>query len=342
MDNTIYNVVVENGYSHHKGLYLNADGELTEYIKPSIASSEMSNLSVQGGGLMESYEVNGKRFQIGPNVSDPIDTRSPGYQTSELNTALIHHSLVEMGFSGKKVRLCTGMPVDQFYLESGEINHDRINEVKQSMQQSVNISSGVKPAEIVEHVVMAEATSAILAYCFDMETKTMVREVRVGMGVIDIGGGTTDSAWLLPGGQIDKNKCGSDRIGALESKQKIRKEIADLLKIEDVNGIPGVIIETAFRDMTVNTGAEELVDVSGIVLEKKEQLKNKVEAIIQKRFKDTTFCDGILCVGGTSEALKDQLATIPKAIVPEKPQFQNALGMWIYLTYLHENQVQAA
>ena len=112
-----YKVFVDNGYAQNKIAYwAEVDGtkQLVNFLLPSRAQMGRVNVDVHGraSGV---YTVNGSDYTVGEDVRDPETIRSKQYAHSEINCALVMHTLIAAGFSGLKIRLGTGLPFDHYF-----------------------------------------------------------------------------------------------------------------------------------------------------------------------------------------------------------------------------------
>lgn len=325
-------IAVDNGYADQKVAYWAKDESgnnvIAELLLPSRAQMGAINISIDGksSGV---YEIDGDAWTVGNDVTEPESIRGQKYAYSELNTVLVNHSLIASGFSGKKVRIATGLPFDHFYKNS-EINTDLLNKVRASLKTPVKPRGDSAVALIAAHEIYPESTAAFVDYAVDMKTGEMTIEIETGLAVVDIGGNTTDITYINPDNTINTNRSGSRQLGVLNVRDRLGRLIKENFKVDE--------LRDAQLDKALRTGICRIFgqdqNVSAQIDSAKRESVKKLMNYVEEILGDAADLDLVLFVGGGAEILKDVIKEYPHAKVPERPQFANARGMLKYMTFV--------
>lgn len=287
----------------------------------------------EDGGLYVTEE--GKTYTVNDHLAKPEDTRFSDYPKSELNRVLIHHALIKAGLQGVDVNIVTGLPFTYFYLIDGQPNNVLINAKMANLKKSVSSNLG-SVANIVKSNVTTEAIAAYIDLLMDMsgnETAEYEDIISSKVGVIDIGGKTTDCAVIMPGGNsVDIERSGSADIGVLMLNSSVASKLTAHFDIENLT--PKMV------DNAISTGfikiAGEKLDCSSIISAEKEKLTDNIMTHVRSTIRKGDDLDFIIFVGGGAIVLKDQLANKYKqGRFPENPEFANARGMLKIAKYIN-------
>ena len=341
-------VAVDNGYADQKAAFwsvkdgkpvIDAQGEpeITQVLLPSRAQIGAINIDINGmsSGV---YRIDGQPWTVGRDVTEPESIRGERYAYSEMNAVLVNHTLIKSGFSGRKIRLATGLPFGQIYRD-GDVNTALVERVKESLKSEVIPQGQSKAPIIVAHEVFPESTAAFVDYAIDCKTGTMALELETGMAVVDIGGNTTDITYINPiegeGSEqqsytMNRERSGSKNIGVLNVRDRLRELIKQRFKVDSLRDSQ---LDKALRSGVCKIfGAEE--DVSEQIGIAKRDVVKKLMNYVEEMVGDAADLDFILFVGGGSAVLQDVISEYKHARVPKDPQFANARGMLKYMTYV--------
>lgn len=279
------------------------------------------------------YQTEGVSYTVNEYLQNAEDTRFNDYPKSNLNRVLVHHALCIAGFGGKNVSIATGLPVSYYYLNSGEKNEALIESKVRSLSKPV--TSAKPTAKIVHNVVTTEAIAAYFDQLMDMDGHPSddYEELADAMvGVIDVGGKTTDCAVVYPGGKaVDSARSGSNDNGVLKLNAAVDSKLRTAFELDNV--VPRMI-ESAIRHGKVKISGKEH-DVSAMVNEEKQKLADAIMAGVRTKIGSGKDLDFILFVGGGAIVLRDQLAShFPHARFPDRPEFANARGMYKIAKYI--------
>ncbi len=324
-------VVIDNGYADHKAVkwLRQDDGTLTivETLYPSRAVMGASNISIDGQSTGV-YRVNDQDFTVSPNVKNPMSIRGKQYGYSDLNTALVTHSLIAQGFGGQQIVLGTGLPFDQFF-KNGQRDEPFHQKVINALKTTVEPRSDDIPATIAHHYLFPEAVAAYADWAMDVHGHS-VQAIQSGIVVVDIGGNTTDITSIDPDNNINLEYSGTVKQGVLNVKALLDKLLCHQF---DVDSLSPVALEQAIRTHECAIFGR-LSDVSAQVIEAKRQTTQIIMTFVTELIGDAANVDCILLVGGGAECLKDALTTYPHVVIPSRPQFANARGMLKFMTYV--------
>lgn len=307
---------------------------------PSRARSGKHLIEWQGGSNSDGaiyVAEEGTTFTAHAHLSEYDDTRFREYPHSALNRVLVHHALRKAGFAGKNVSIATGLPVNYYY--SGGVPNTSLIEGKvANLKKGVMCETG-NCARIVENMVSTEAIAAYFDQFIAMDGSptALFSEIEHShVGVIDVGGKTTDCAVILPGGaHVDTQRSGSSDVGVLKLNDHIEATLRTRFGFDMV---PPRVIEAAVSTGKIKVyGREE--DVAGIVREAKEVLAESIMSIVRAKIGTGKDLDWVLFVGGGSIVMREQLAKhFPHSRFPDHPEFANARGMLKIAKYVFGNQ----
>lgn len=314
---------------HYAVKVVTEDGRM--FSVPSRAKSGRHLISIQSiaddGVDAAIYETDeGAVYTVHEHLSDFEDTRFKDYPVSPLNRVLVHHALRKAGFGGQSVNIATGLPVSYYYV-GNEPNTALIDGKTDNIRKGVSCNTG-DCALVATNVVTTEAIAAYFDQIMDMDgNPTAVYEEGrdTSVGIIDIGGKTTDCAVILPGGQnVDTMRSGSSDVGVLSLNDRVR---AALMTHFNFDQVPSRHIEQAVSKGVIKVyGKDE--PVKGLVEKAKLELADQIMSIVRSKIGSGKDLDWVLFVGGGSIVMRDQLEKhFPHARFPDHPEYANARGM---------------
>jgi len=306
------------------------------YSFPSRAAQGKKVLDIDEGSNSSAFyqTEEGATFTVSEFLTNYEDTRFADYPKSPLNRVLIHHALLRAGLGGKNVAITTGLPVSHYYLPGGQKNEALIKGKIINLNRGVT-SASAKMAKIVKSNVSTEAISAYFDMIMNMdgsqsEHYEQLKEETVG--VIDIGGKTTDCAVVHPGGQqVDADRSGSFDVGLLN----LNDTVSGLLRARyELENVPPRMVEQAIRTGKVKIAGEQ-VTVADLVAVEKQRLVEKMISGVRTKIGNGKDLDSVIFVGGGSIVLREQLTPLFKhGLFPEHPEFANARGMYKIAKYI--------
>ncbi|ANN80827.1 ParM/StbA family protein [Bordetella flabilis] len=310
----------------------------TTFSVPSRGRAGRHMISWQSdeAGLYKTEE--GHDFTVHEHLEGTDDTRFADYPRSPLNRVLVHHALRKAGLSGKDVSIATGLPVSYYYLADGQRNDALIHAKQENLRKKV--SSGGQPmANIVKNVVTTEAIAAYFDQLIDMDGSPSEQFETLNdsvVGVIDIGGKTTDCAVIFPGGQqVNTERSGSNDVGVLSLYSAIESRLRSQF---DLDNVPPRIIEHAIKTGTVKLSGQ-VEDVRELLVREKENLAEQIMAGVRTKIGSGKDLDSVLFVGGGAIVMEDQLKKyFPHHRFAKQPEFANARGMFKIAKYVFGNE----
>lgn len=320
----------------HFGIKLVVDDGQRLYIPSRLAlGAQVISIGTEADDNMYATE-DGTTYTVSADLPH-IDTRFGDYGLSDINRVLVNHALIKAGLGGQEVRLVTGLPVADYF--TGNVPNETFIEkkVKSLTDHTVrNMNPAVKCAAIKGHSVVSEAIAAFFDLLIDdggninVDIQDMVASGPIG--IIDIGGKTTDCAVIINGGKsVDGSRSGTAKLGALSLNDALDVRLKQKFELDSLT--------PARVEKAVESGKLRIFqkdeDVSALVLEEKTALATQIISEIKRKFRDASDLEGVFFVGGGSLLLKDQLASLyPHARIVPDPQFANARGMLKVAKYI--------
>ncbi|MCZ8256113.1 MAG: ParM/StbA family protein [Polaromonas sp.] len=304
------------------------NGTIRRLKIPSRARSGIHGTSVIGGADGEAvpcYKTEGMQYTVG-DLPDAETADFANYPVSAMNRVIIHHALRLAGLGGKNVRIATGLPLSTYY--RGAVANDEFIQQKRQSLLSVPVEpmDASDTAKIVAHEVFPEGLAAWVDYAVDDKGQIRV-DLEETVGVIDIGGRTTDIAVVLPGRRIDHARLGSVEIGALNLIDEVRVSLLQKHGFE----LPHGSIEKAISTGTIKVYGKAL-DVRSTVGPIMESVTKSILVAVDKILGKGMDIDKVLVVGGGAHIFKGVVKHFPNAVIPDEPEFANARGFAKFLS----------
>lgn len=320
----VYTLGVDDG--HHSIKVVNERGDCWVFPSRIQYGKVLNTLDDTENFYSISSDGGDKIYTVSDYLPNPIDTRSTNYPISDFNLALVHHALRKAGYGGKKVNIATGLPVNQYFIADSEKNELLIKQKQYNLTRPISFGTE-KMAEIISNFVVSEAIAAYFDSIMDFEgqpttdPETLKESV---IGVIDIGGKTTDCAVILPGADsIDAKRTGATDLGVLNLYDAINTQ---LKKKEDVT-LPPSKLEKAISKGEVAISGRKM-NIKNIIDEEASRLCEQILNAIYGHIDRAKDLDQILLIGGGAyvfeKYIRDQY---PHIHVPADPEFANARGM---------------
>lgn len=315
-------VGVDDGYAAVKLAWYSPDGQIRTHSILSRAQAGSLGVGslLEDAGAVMGYETEAERFTVSPFL-EGATTRFPDYNLSSLARVLVHHALITAGFSGHEVRTASGLPLDR-YFRNGKKDEVRVARKIESFSRPVQRLDGGETSRIVEHKVFAQGLAAVVDW---LVSGTTVRSQKAPIGVVDIGGQTTDISIVNPDRKVSHAHLKTCDLGVLDVRDSLRRRI--ISSRTDVDRIPDTALDAAMSTGAIlHWGAEVPVreDISAAVREIESRLANEVLAVFGK---EASSLETILFVGGGSIVFQNLPARFPQAVIPPEPEFANARGL---------------
>lgn len=287
---------------------------------------------------------NGDFYSIG-QVDQPIE-RHDNFGFSDGGKVLIQHALskvqeFEHGTNDDGIVLCTGLPLRMFYKSDGTMNAENINKKINAVKDSFNLFDLKDKPKLVQTIVQAEAVVAAfsLTLCkVDGQWTADPNYKNKVLAVCDPGGKTTDIA-IIEQMKVNMDLSTTAENLGMNSLIKKAKDFIYDLGIRDCT-------ESLARSF-INTGSISLKgenhNYSTMVNELKRQLANKIVDQLVSSIGNGNRVDEILMIGGTTEALREQLEPILAESFPNHEikflgDFANADGLYAFTQLFIQRQ----
>ena len=322
--------------------------DMTQLSQESRAQFGVPNqIAVLGDGQRSSiYKTDGKVFTVGSQKSDSTETDD--YPYSNINRVLIHDALRNAGLQGREIHLCTGLPLNRFYVGRPAVrNQELIDKKEKSLKQSVvrmndrsTQDDSDQPPVIVKTTTLPQGMAAWFNYLIT-ETKNADGTIdakhhrdreMVPVAYVDIGGRTTDVA-VMEGASLDMARSGSIPEGMLKVQNILVENVRQKFGL---NYTSDVQIDTMMRTGKVwDSGVE--CDISDLMLEAKMEVIERIYNDLQGRIGQGRELKEIMFIGGGTVALRKEIMNWyneKHGRVTDNPLYENASGMIKFLKYV--------
>ncbi|SOC25938.1 ParM/StbA family protein [Thalassospira xiamenensis] len=321
-------VAIDDGYAQTKLYGEGPDGKkITLKMRSSVRPGRHGLTALSGRGDVGSYTTEeGEKF----TASEEIEAESTQFDTfhvSTMNRVLVNHALISAGYGGLDVDLVTGLPVDDYFIDS-EKNNVRIEAKRANLGKGVSSTNPTERpvASLKSITVNCQAVAAFVDYITgdDLEERA---DPTGKFAVVDIGGRTTDVAVIVNGESLDNSMSGTANIGVLDVYSAVNRAIGNRFDFHD--RLPTNTIDAAVRTGKINLWGDDhdVTDlVKGVVLEQEGKIAREVE----RRLGSAASLNKVLFVGGGSALFKTIAEHFRNGHMAEDPEFSNARGMFKY------------
>lgn len=330
LSDAILKVSVDDGYAQVK-LFAEIDGKPMVMETPTSVCAGFEGVSsFDGGGISGLstgwYMTEGQSFTVGPGVPGE-ESRFNDYHVSAYNRVAIHHALHSAGLTGRRVEICLGLPVSDFYRDA-QVNKDLIERKKASMRLPVHarIGDGHQEVEVVKVRIVSQAVASWVDYAFD-DAGTMRVNPEDAVAVIDIGGRTTDCAVVINGEAIDHSRSGTENVGVLNVRKQVLQEADRRFNFGGV--LPAKDVEKAMRTGKIRLWGKDH-DISDILAEAKASVSSRIETAVKRFIGSGADLGAVILVGGGASVFPEIAGKYPNSVFVEQPNYANVRGMQKY------------
>lgn len=268
------------------------------------------------------FETAGQTYSVGDGVVGE-DTAFEGYHTSPLNRVAVHAALHATGLTTGEAHLVLGLPLKDYFID-GEKNDPLVREKIKSFQEPVHAVGGgqIKFASIR---IVPQGVAAVVDWGLLDDGKAKP-EFGGEIGVVDIGGRTTDIAVIVGGNKIDHKRSGTVKdLGVLRAMDLLDEALRRKFPLEE--DLSRSVLETAIRTRRIKLWADTYdigPDVDAVLAELSEQMMRAVK----KRLGSAAMLAKVLFVGGGAVVFGAVAREYRNAEVLPDPQLANARGMF--------------
>ena len=326
----LVHVGVDDGAAETKIVVFDHTGIKTQVAIPSRARSGSMGVSFIGNlgsadQVYPCYETEGTQFVVG-DYKESETAGFDGYPYSGMNRAIVAHALRVAGLAGESLHIGTGLPLS-VYFRGAQANQEAIDKKKASLQKLVTATDGSPMARIIRQSVFPEGLAAFIDYAVDDQGELRVDLDNEVIGIIDIGGRTTDIAVVEPRGKIDHARSGSENIGVLDLVEAVITSLSKTLGV----AVPAHTVMQALRTGHISAFGTKR-DITDIIKACAQDVLQRILREIDRRLGDGVDLTRILLVGGGANVFGLVSEKYPHILIPEDPEFANARGFAKYLS----------
>jgi len=289
------------------------------------------SLSEQESGPRRPLAIRSGRFLVGDDahifgdVAEAADVSAQDWAGSLPWLACLYSMLFDLGVqrSGEVV-LALGLPYRTYTLFGQEVQRKMRGKhafIAAGQDHALDIKAHIYPSAASVYFELASADETLL-------TKPV--------GLIDIGGSTTDFVFFSPGDagpEMDTRRCGTLEVAVSDLLDKLH---AYLLNDHDIILDRFGLIEALERKWVLQRG--ERITLSSIVCQLVRTIGNRIYNDIMKRWGDLTWKDGVIYVfGGGAEILGEAVRSVfPYGFKVESGAFASVRGLSFLLGELEQ------
>jgi plasmid segregation protein ParM len=333
-------IAVDDGFAHTKvwdgetqqGTFLASVARPGAHITARLLSSQPS--------IDPGYETDEGEYTVGDGLVGAQTAHFDDYPFSGMNRAIVMHAIREHGLrfpelnlSNRPLKVITGLPLQAYYRHGGEKDKDRVERKRAALLGPLRARDGSALPTIEQHEVMPEGLAAWVDYILDVDGQAKEDVLETAVGVVDVGGRTTDLAVILPGQTIDHARSTSVEVGMAQALGDLQQALLQDKAITALTSRP--VITPRHLQKALETGQitmyGQMVNVQSVVEKALETLARRLVTDIQRVLGSASDLESIWFVGGGAKALMNHpllIKVYPHMRVPDEPSFSNARGFW--------------
>lgn len=330
-------VAIDDGYAQIKVFGDNPKGgaPISLSLRTSVRAGRFGLASLAGAATDAYQTEEGEDFTVSNDVAGE-NTQFDSFHTSTMNRVLVQHALSKAGYGGMEIELMTGLPVADYFTRDS-IDEAKIEAKRANLQKGVKRIGGGDLTRIAEVDVGCQAVAAWVDYALDDDLEFRI-DASKRVGIIDIGGRTTDIAVIVNGSQIDHQQSGTANVGVLDVYKALMQSIRSKFGIKD--DFPTAALDAAVRSGTIELwGKEE--DIRDLVKGAVAEIGGKIEREIERRIGNAASLSAAVFVGGGGALFKDIPSRMRNGVLPQDPEFANARGLWKFSRLQRKNAAAA-
>lgn len=335
MSNNSAIYAIDIGHCRTKGAHV-ASGKALQF--PSVVCSggvgaTLLSLSEQESGPRRPLVIRSSRFLVSDDahifgdVSAAADTSAADWAGSMPWLACLYSMLFDLGVQRSgEVCLALGLPYRAYTLFGQEVQRKMQGKhafIAAGHDHALDIKVHIFPTAASVYFDLASADETLLAK---------------PVGLIDIGGTTTDFVFFGPGDsgpEMDARRCGTLEVAVSDILDKLQDY---LLNDHDIILERFDLIEALERKWVLQRG--ERIALSSIIGQLVRTIGNRIYNEIMKRWGDLTWKDGVIYVfGGGAEILGEAVRSVfPYGFKVENGAFASVRGLSFLLDELEQGE----
>ncbi len=311
-------IAIDAGCAYIKIACYDNNNRITTFAIPSIVSDEkpMSDLN---GNKTPSYRCEGRQLSIIESSTRYEDTRLPDYPYSSVNTVLMHHGLIRAGIRNPEIQLSTSIPLHDYFFKM----HESKKRKRDSVQRAISADAGLMLPTIEHKLTLPEGLAGWIDMCFDKEGKKKPNIPTGEVGLVDIGGRTTDIA-VVNGMAISTDSIDTVKMGYLDVMDHLNEELN--IRFSDSGRFAISSLDKALHTRQIEIESGRVEDISEEVEKVLHAFSDRTLQEVNRILGNRGQLSGTCYFGGGVEHIRDIIMQQPKVFIPEQPQFSNVIG----------------
>lgn len=311
-------IAVDAGCSYIKTACYDYTNRIVTHAVPSIVSDEkpMSDLN---GNKSPSYHCEGRQLSIIESSTRYEDTRLPDYPYSSVNTVLMHHALVKSGIRNPEIQLSTSIPLHDYFFRMEESKRRK----RESVQRGISSDSGITLPIIDHRLTLPEGLAGWIDLCFDKDGRKKPNLPTGEVGLVDIGGRTTDIA-VVNGLKISTDSIDTVKLGYLDVMDHLNEELN--IRFRDSGRFAISALDKALHSRQIEIESGRVEDISEQVDKVLHAFSDRTLQEVNRILGNRGQLSGTCYFGGGVGHMRDIILKQPKVFIPENPQFSNVIG----------------
>lgn len=312
-------VAIDAGCAYIKVVAFDNQNRVIQHAIPSILVEGEPTIDLEGN-TSPTYRCEGAIWTAIESAHNPYNTRTDEYPYEPVNTVLMHHALAMVGISNDEIQVATSIPLNDYYKRDMKANKARKVKTVSLPVQSFDYT----PLATMEaKIVVPEGLAGWIDMCYDYAGQQLPG-VPVGqVGLVDIGGRTTDIC-VVEGLNVYGDTVETVRRGYLDVFDDINQMINN--KYPDTKKFPVNTLDKALKTKQLEIETGKIIDISDEVQLALNTFTNGIMRDVNRQLGGDRQLAGTCFFGGGVEHIKDVIKERPLTFIPEDPQFANARG----------------
>lgn len=312
-------VSLDAGCAYAKVVAFDNNRNLIQTCVPSIIVRGKSTTRLDGSKA-PSYLCEGQQWSIVESSTKAQDTRLDTYPYSDMNTVLIHHALREAGITNDEVQISTSIPLADYYLKNEASKKAKRN----SIQTAVTLMDGTQLPRLDHQVTIPEGLAGWIDLNFDFQGNPVPDMPTGDVGLVDIGGRTTDIVVVKPGLEIVDESIRTLPHGYLDVFEKLNELIN--IKYPESGQFAINTLDIAMRNKRIEVATGRDVSIDSEVDQCIKIFTSELMDDVNRVLGNGKQLSGTCYFGGGVEHIRGHIQSLPKVMIPDDPQFSNARG----------------
>ena len=312
-------VSIDPGCAYIKVVAFDNQNRVIQKAIPSILVESEGTIDMDGN-TSPTYRCDGAVWTVIESAHNPYNTRTDGYPYEPVNTVLMHHALRMAGIDNDDIQVATSIPLNDYYKKD-------MAAYKQKKKETVQIPVTTfdhKTLSVLEpKVIVPEGLAGWIDMCYDYAGQPLPGIPEGQVGLVDIGGRTTDIC-VVQGLNVYGDTVETVSRGYLDVFAEINQMVNN--KYPETRKFPVKTLDTSLTTKQLEIETGRVVDISEEIDRALKNFTNGIMRDVNRLLGGDRQLAGTCFFGGGVHHIRSEISKRPKTFIPDEPQFANARG----------------